>query len=241
MLVSPENHLKPVALINTHCHLDHVFGNKFVCDTFNLKPLMHKLDLPMLEYAPLAANKYGVQLAELPEVEGFIEEGDVVKFGDSEFEIIFTPGHAPGHICLINKKENIALSADVLFHLSIGRTDLPMGDHETLLKSIREKLFTLDDNTIVYPGHGPKTSIGFELTNKETQLGRVWINDEQYFDGVPLIAWEFYIGGYQPAQKWLKDRKGEELNFEDILHYQKMLVALSETDRIMKEIDNIEI
>ena len=160
-----ENHLKPVALINTHCHLDHVFGNKFVCDTFNLKPLMHKLDLPMLEYAPLAATKYGVHLAELPEVEGFIEEGDVVKFGDSEFEIIFTPGHAPGHICLINKKENIALCADVLFHLSIGRTDLPMGDHETLLKSIREKLFTLDDNMIVYPGHGPKTSIGFEKEN----------------------------------------------------------------------------
>ena len=160
-----QENLKPVALINTHCHLDHIFGNKFVADTYNLSPVMHKLDLPMLEYAPMAASKYGVHLGELPEVTNFIEEGDVVKFGDSEFEIIFTPGHAPGHVCLVNKKENITLSADVLFHLSIGRTDLPMGDHETLLSSIREKLFTLDPEMVIYPGHGPKTTIGFEKAN----------------------------------------------------------------------------
>tara|TARA_B100000795_G_scaffold175671_1_gene132721 strand:- start:485 stop:1123 length:639 start_codon:yes stop_codon:yes gene_type:complete len=160
-----QENLKPVALINTHCHLDHVFGNKFVADSYNLSPLMHKLDLPMLEYAPLAASKYGVYLGELPEVTNFIEEGDIVKFGNSEFEIIFTPGHAPGHVCLVSKKENITLSADVLFHLSIGRTDLPMGDHETLLSSIREKLFTLDPEMVIYPGHGPKTSIGFEKAN----------------------------------------------------------------------------
>ena len=84
-----------------------------------------------------------------------------------------------------------------------------------------------------------KTNIGYEALT-ETH-GRVWINDEQYFDNVPLIAWEFYIGGYQPAQKWLKDRKGRELSFEDILHYQKIIVALSETDRIMKEIDEVKI
>ena len=126
---------------------------------------MHQLDLPMLEYAPLAANKYGVHLGELPEVGKFLEEGDVIEFGSSKFEIIFTPGHAPGHICLVNKEENITLSADVLFHLSIGRTDLPLGDHETLLNSIRHKLFTLDDAMVVYPGHGPKTNIGFEKAN----------------------------------------------------------------------------
>ena len=72
-----------------------------------------------------------------------------------------------------------------------------------------------------------------------TSTGRVWINDRQYFDGVPVIAWEFYIGGYQPAQKWLKDRHGRKLNFEDIVHYQKIIVALTETHRIMKEIDSI--
>lgn len=160
-----QNNLKPVALINTHCHLDHIFGNNFIAKTYNLSPLMHKLDLPMLEYAPLAASKYGVHLGELPTVGGYIKEGDIIKFGLSNFEVIFTPGHAPGHICLVNKNENITLSADVLFHLSIGRTDLPMGDHETLLKSIREKLFILDDNMVVYPGHGPKTTIGFEKVN----------------------------------------------------------------------------
>ena len=81
----------------------------------------------------------------------------------------------------------------------------------------------------------------WELFDKEKQLGRIWINDEQYFDKIPLVAWEFYIGGYQPAQKWLKDRKKRTLNFDDILHYQKIIVALNETDRLMKEIDKIEI
>lgn len=160
-----ENNLTPVDLINTHCHLDHIFGNKFIADTYNLSPKIHKLDLPMLDYAPLAAQTYGVHLNELPTPKEFLNEGDVIKFGNSAFEVLFTPGHAPGHICLINKKENIALSADVLFHLSIGRTDLPMGNHEELLSSIKEKLFVLDNNMTVYPGHGPKTTIGFEKEN----------------------------------------------------------------------------
>jgi len=81
----------------------------------------------------------------------------------------------------------------------------------------------------------------WEITDEENQLGRIWLNETQYFDDIPLIAWEFYIGGYQPAQKWLKDRKGRSLSFEDILHYQKIIVALYETDRLMKEIDKIEI
>lgn len=97
-----------------------------------------------------------------------------------------------------------------------------------------------------YPKDGDNTvtrSIGkkdWELYDTENQLGRLWINDEQYFDKIPLVAWEFYIGGYQPAQKWLKDRKGRELNFEDILHYQKIIIALSETDRLMKEIEKVQ-
>ena len=160
-----QNNLKPVALVNSHCHLDHIFGNSFVADTYNLSPIIHQADLPILEYAPLAARTYGVNLNKLPKVNKFIEEGDVIKFGNSEFNIIFTPGHAPGHICLVNNEENIILSADVLFQLSIGRTDLPMGDHEILLKSIKEKLLILDDKMVVYPVHGPSTSIGFERQN----------------------------------------------------------------------------
>lgn len=160
-----ENKLKPVALVNTHCHLDHLFGNKFVSDTYQLEPIMHKADLPLLEYAPLTAIQYDLQLDELPEVGKFVEEGDVVHFGNSSFEVLFTPGHAPGHICLLNRDEKIILSADVLFHLSIGRTDLPLGDHATLLKSIKEKLLVLEEDVVVYPGHGPNTSIGFEKKN----------------------------------------------------------------------------
>ena len=160
-----QNNLKPVALVNTHCHLDHIFGNNFVANTYNLSPIMHKADMPILEYAPLAAQRYGVKLKKLPKVKNFIEEGDIIKFGNSKFNIIYTPGHAPGHICLVNNKENIILSADVLFRLSIGRTDLPMGDHELLLKSIKEKLLKLDDEMVVYPGHGPSTTIEFEKQN----------------------------------------------------------------------------
>ena len=159
------NNLRPVSLINTHCHLDHIFGNSFVADTFNLNPIMHKADLPMLQYAPIAAQKYGVNLNKLPKVTKFIEEGSIIKFGKSKFNILFTPGHSPGHICLVNNEEKIILSADVLFYLSIGRTDLPMGDHKTLLKSIKEKILVLDDKMLVYPGHGPTTSIGFEKQN----------------------------------------------------------------------------
>ena len=104
------------------------------------------------------------------------------------------------------------------------------------------------DNTITtYPKDGDNTITtkvakkDWELFDEEKQLGRIWINDEQYFDNIPLTAWEFYIGGYQPAQKWLKDRKERTLEFDDILHYQKIIVALSETDKLMKEIDKIEI
>lgn len=160
-----QNNLKPVALVNTHCHLDHIFGNKFVTDTYNLSPTMHKADMPILEYAPIAARSYGVKLNKLPKVKKFIEEGDTIRFGNSKFNVLFTPGHAPGHICLVNIEEHIIITADVLFRLSIGRTDLPMGNHETLLKSIKDKLLILDNKMVVYPGHGPSTTIGFERQN----------------------------------------------------------------------------
>jgi predicted helicase len=93
------------------------------------------------------------------------------------------------------------------------------------------------DNTVTRK----MTQKDYDLTDPENQRGRVWINDTQYFEGVPVVAWEFYIGGYQPAQKWLKDRHGRTLKFEDILHYQKMIVALTETHRIMKEIDAVDL
>lgn len=104
---------------------------------------------------------------------------------------------------------------------------------------------TKGTSNVTYPNEGSnivQRSIGrgdFEFVDKENQIGRVWINDEQYFDNVSVVAWEFYIGGYQPAQKWLKDRKERELSFDDIEHYQNIIHALVETDRIMKEIDEV--
>ena len=104
---------------------------------------------------------------------------------------------------------------------------------------------TLEDYITQYPKSGDNVITrkinknDWEIIDPEQQLGRIWINDEQYFANIPLIAWEFYIGGYQPAQKWLKDRRNRELSYDDILHYQKIIIALSETNRLMKEIDTV--
>ena len=122
---------------------------------------------------------------------------------------------------------------------------------ETLLPDVRVTHLLespkVEDYITSYPKDGSNKIItkvskkDWELFDEEKQLGRIWINEEQYFDNIPLIAWEFYIGGYQPAQKWLKDRRERTLESDDIFHYQKIIVALSETDRLMKEIDKIDI
>ena len=157
------NNLKPVKLINTHCHIDHILGNKFVSEKWNLELYMHKTDLPLLEGARDIAKMYGFENYKgSPLPKHFLEEGDVLEFGESKLEILFTPGHAPGHICLFNKEESFIVSGDVLFNGSIGRTDLPGGNFDTLIDIIKTKLMTLKDETIVYCGHGPSTSIGRE-------------------------------------------------------------------------------
>jgi len=159
------NNLTPTKLINTHCHLDHVFGNAFVCETYNLKPVMHKMGVTVLEFSQMSAAGYGVKLRPSPMPINFIDEGDVLKLGAFDFQIYFTPGHAPDHVILYNKEEGFTISGDVLFENSIGRTDLPGGEHETLLKAIKEKMFVLPDETKVYSGHGNPTTIGHEKAN----------------------------------------------------------------------------
>ena len=156
------NELKPVMLVNTHCHIDHVLGNNFVCKTYNLLPLLHRIEVQLLEAAPVYGANWGIAMHPSPLASTFLDEGDTVRFGNSELKILFTPGHSPGSICLHNAEQKIIVSGDVLFQQSIGRTDLPGGDYDTLIKNIREKLFVLDDATIVYSGHGPTTTIGFE-------------------------------------------------------------------------------
>ena len=162
-----KNNLNPVKLINTHCHIDHILGNKFVSEKWNLELYMHKTDLPLLKGAGDIAKMYGFEnYRRSPYPKYFLEEGNVLEFGESKLEILFTPGHAPGHICLCSKEDKFIVAGDVLFNGSIGRTDLPGGDFDTLIASIKTKLFLLDSETVVYCGHGPSTTIGKEkLTN----------------------------------------------------------------------------
>ena len=154
--------LAPKYLLNTHCHLDHVFGNKFIHDTYGLTLHLHEKEIPVLEYAPTSGLSWGLPFDNYRGDHIFLREGEVIRLGEDELHVLFTPGHSPGHISFWCPAQQFVLSGDVLFLQSIGRTDLPGGDFDTLIKSIREKLFTLPDETVVYPGHGPSTTVGAE-------------------------------------------------------------------------------
>lgn len=160
-----EKKLKPVKLINTHCHLDHVFGNGFVAGKYNLKLEINKLDKQVLDSFLMTASLYGLNADPSPQPSVYLEEGDKIKFGQSELEILFTPGHSPGSITFYNRDQKFMIAGDVLFHGSIGRTDLPGGNYQTLIDSIKNKLFPLGDDYTVYNGHGPTTTTGFERLN----------------------------------------------------------------------------
>ncbi|MCC6818603.1 MAG: MBL fold metallo-hydrolase [Bacteroidia bacterium] len=157
-----ENLLKPQYLINTHCHIDHIMGNTWVSETYGLSLHAHALEKGILEMGRASANLYGLQYQESIPISHFIDTNDVIMLGKHRLEILFTPGHSPGSLSFYNRESNFAIVGDVLFKNSIGRTDLPGGDFETLISSIRTQLFTLADNTIVYNGHGPSTEIGTE-------------------------------------------------------------------------------
>jgi hydroxyacylglutathione hydrolase len=154
--------LLPRMLLNTHCHLDHVFGNKFVAETYRLTLQLHEKEKLLLDYAPTSGLMYDMPFDNYVGEYIYLKEGDVIKLGQDELRVIEAPGHSPGHICFYCAKQNFIISGDVLFNRSIGRTDLPGGNHQTLLKNIREKLFVLPDETVVYSGHGPETTIGDE-------------------------------------------------------------------------------
>lgn len=155
--------ITPVRLLNTHCHLDHIFGNAFVARTWNLELECHELDLPTLALGPRSCEIYGFKdYDESLQPSKFLKEGQQISFGSTVLDIIFVPGHAPGHVAFINHAEKYIVNGDCLFQGSIGRTDLPGGDYNTLEKSIKEKLYSLPDDYIVYSGHGPETTIGHE-------------------------------------------------------------------------------
>ncbi|MBK0401351.1 MBL fold metallo-hydrolase [Adhaeribacter sp. BT258] len=157
-----DNGLKVVKLLNTHCHIDHVLGNKFVADTYNVGLEMHEADLPTLKAIPAYAPSYGFTNYEEVLPATFLAENDTVSFGNTQLKVIFTPGHAPGHVVFYDEKGKNLIAGDVLFQRSIGRTDLPGGDFDTLISSIKTKLFVLPEDVKVYPGHGPSTTMGEE-------------------------------------------------------------------------------
>ncbi|HEX8549463.1 MAG TPA: MBL fold metallo-hydrolase [Cytophagaceae bacterium] len=153
------NKLKPLGIYNTHCHVDHVLGNSFLKRKYGLKLFIHEFDKPTLETVKIYSTNYGFHKYEPASPDEYINEGDEVKFGHTTLNILFVPGHAPGHVAFLNKVENVCISGDVLFRRSVGRTDFPGCSHEALLNSIRTKLYVLPDQTVIYPGHGPTTTI----------------------------------------------------------------------------------
>lgn len=160
-----QNKLKPVLLLNTHCHIDHILGNAFIKNKYQIPFYINENDDSMLKAGSSIAQSYGISYNPSPLPDKFIGENDQLKFGNTVLEIVFTPGHSPGSICFINHENRIIIGGDVLFNGSIGRTDLPGGDFQTLENSITEKLYSLPENYVVYCGHGPETTIGFEKFN----------------------------------------------------------------------------
>lgn len=160
-----ENNLKPVSLVNTHCHIDHVLGNSWVKERFKIPFSIHEKELKVLQAVKVYAPNYGYPTYQEAAPDTFLKEGETVSFGDTSFHILFLPGHAPGHIGLYFKDEKKLFAGDVLFRESIGRTDLPGGDFDTLIKSIHSNVFTLPEEVEVFPGHGPSTTVGYEKVN----------------------------------------------------------------------------
>jgi glyoxylase-like metal-dependent hydrolase (beta-lactamase superfamily II) len=157
-----ENGLIPKYLLNTHCHLDHVFGNKWVNETWALELHTHPGEKIVLDFAPASGKAWGLPFDNYTGPLHPLLPGEEVVFGKDRLLVLFTPGHSPAHISFYSAADSFVLSGDVLFRRSIGRTDLPGGDHDRLLKSIREELFVLPDETIVYCGHGENTTVGVE-------------------------------------------------------------------------------
>jgi hydroxyacylglutathione hydrolase len=157
-----ENGLKPVHLLNTHCHIDHVVGNQFISETYLLKPEAHQAEDIIAKSAHIHGLSYGIQINPIPSIGKFLEEGMQVHFGNSELEIVHIPGHSPGGIVFYHREQNFMIAGDVLFQGSVGRSDLLGGNEFQLLSGIKSKLFVMDGRMTVYPGHGPSTTIDYE-------------------------------------------------------------------------------
>ncbi len=154
--------LEVVRLINTHAHIDHVLGNDFIKRNYKVKLSLHKNELPILEGVKAKAINYGFPHYQPTDADDFIDENHKISFGNAVLEILFVPGHAPGHLAFVNREQRICISGDVLFNRSVGRTDFPLSSYQDLKTSLRDKIYQLPDDMVVYPGHGPTTTIGEE-------------------------------------------------------------------------------
>jgi hydroxyacylglutathione hydrolase len=157
--------LKPVKLINTHCHFDHIMGVTYCRAKYQIDFEAHESEVPLIEQASEHGDLYGIPMEPVDPPDSFFQEGDQITFGKSMLQVIEAPGHSPGGVVFYNPEQKILIAGDVLFYGSIGRTDLPGGSFERLVGNIKTKLLTLPEETVVYCGHGPETSIGFEKKN----------------------------------------------------------------------------
>lgn len=149
-------------ILNTHGHIDHIMGNAWAKEVFNVPILMHENDLPLIDKSMEQGKMFGVDFPKPPMPDKLITEKDIIEVGDSKFDIIHTPGHSPGSVCFIDEKNKIIIAGDTVFKGSVGRTDLWMGDMDILLDSINNKIFHYADDFIIYPGHYEETTIGEE-------------------------------------------------------------------------------
>jgi hydroxyacylglutathione hydrolase len=157
--------LSPKYIFLTHTHIDHVMGLHFVKSTYQIPIIAHPLAAKGIGTTELVAKLYGLSIDLPPPIDEFKTEADLLQLGTSAFQLLFCPGHAPDHLVLYAPQDGFAIVGDVIFNGSIGRTDLPGGDYETLMKSIHEQLLILPSETVLYPGHGPETTIKQEITN----------------------------------------------------------------------------
>jgi hydroxyacylglutathione hydrolase len=154
--------LRPQRLLNTHAHLDHIFGNEYVREQYDLGLEMHEGELPVLKAAPAVAQMYGFQMPPQRDPTRYIADGETITFGNTTLQAILAPGHSPASLCFYSEKDAFLIGGDVLFYDSIGRTDLPGGDYATLIRSIQTRILTLPDAVKVYSGHGGATTVGRE-------------------------------------------------------------------------------
>ena len=170
-LAVEQTHLEISQIIITHAHIDHVGAVATLVDEYACPVLMHREAEPMLRQLPSQALMMGLRFGKVPNVDGYIEDEEVVRVGDLSFAALYTPGHAPGHLAFYSADEGVVISGDALFAGSVGRVDLPGGSMEVLMRSINERLLTLPDDTVVLSGHGPETTMGEERAHNPFLVG----------------------------------------------------------------------